>query len=324
MVEATADISEGETSQRTLVIGTRGSKLALVQAEIVRSALLDALPGLAVRIETITTKGDAVQDRPLSQIGGNGLFVRQIEQALLNGGIDAAVHSAKDLPSLLAPGLAIGAYMAREDPRDVLVSRNGSTLDALPTGTRVGTSSPRRACQLRALRPDLTLLDIRGNVDTRLRKLRDGQYDAIVLAAAGLSRLGLLSEVSEWLEPSVMLPAVAQGALAIEAREGDEAVRDIVIALDDADTSTAVRAERAFLQRVGGSCALPIGAYGIVQKDRLVLIGMIGSVAGGLVRGETEGAVAEAEALGVSLAERLLSEGGVAFLEEDVALERQS
>jgi hydroxymethylbilane synthase len=322
-------------AQRVLVIGTRGSKLALVQAEIVRTALLDAHRDLEVRIETITTKGDTVQDRPLSQIGGNGLFVRQIEQALLDGDVDVAVHSAKDLPSLLAQGLMIGAYLAREDPRDVVVSRDGSTLARLPSGARVGTSSPRRACQLRALRPDLTLLDIRGNVDTRLRKLRDGQYDAIVLAAAGLSRLGLLDSVSEWLEPSVMLPAVAQGALAVEVRDGDTAVQDLISPLNDPVTSAAVRAERAFLQRVGGGCALPIGAQGLVQGNRLILAGMIGSARGGdegaglvrgvrVVRGEIEGDVSEAQVLGASLAERLLSEGGAAFLEEDATREGRS
>ena len=299
------------------MLGTRGSKLALVQAGIVRSGLLRAHPDLEVRIETITTKGDVIQDKPLSQIGGNGVFVRQIERALLDCTVDIAVHSAKDLPSLLSPGLTIGAYMAREDPRDVLVSRDGGTLVGLPQGARVGTSSPRRACQLRALRADLDVLDIRGNVDTRLRKLRDGQYDAIVLAAAGLSRLGLLSEVSEWLEPSVMLPAVAQGALAIEVREGDQATEDIVAPLNDAVTAAEVRAERAFLKRVGGSCALPIGAYGVVGGEGLWLSGMVGSTRGEMVRGEIRGTQSEAEALGTALAEQLLSEGGAAFLEED-------
>ncbi|HKP53974.1 MAG TPA: hydroxymethylbilane synthase [Chloroflexia bacterium] len=324
MLGATEGTTQGKGARATLVIGTRGSKLALAQTEIVRMCLLDVHPDLDVRIETISTKGDVVQDRPLSQIGGNGVFVRQIERALLEGTVDVAVHSAKDLPSLLSPGLTIAAYMTREDPRDVLVSRDGSTLTGLSTGARVGTSSPRRACQLSALRPDLTLLDIRGNVDTRLRKLREGQYDAIVLAAAGLSRLGLLHEVSEWLEPAVILPAVAQGALAVEVREGDTAAQDLVTPLNDPATSTAVRSERAFLRGVGGSCALPIGAYGIVRGDRLILAGMIGSAHGGMVRGAIEGAVSEGQELGASLAERLLSEGGAAFLEEDAVVERPS
>src|SRR5438128_1517510 len=237
--------------RRALVLGTRASKLALAQSEIVRAALLGMFPDLDIRLEPITTKGDTVQDRPLSEIGGNGVFVRQIEAALIAGRIDLAVHSAKDLPSAIPPDTALAAFLPRADARDVLVSRNGETLAQLPPGARVGTSSPRRMCLLRALRPDLGIEDIRGNVDTRLRKLREGQYDAIVLAAAGLERLGAFDRVTEWLDPAVFIPAVGQGALAVQVRADDEFVLGLVGRLDHQPTSTAVRAERAFLAGIG-------------------------------------------------------------------------
>ncbi|HWQ14357.1 MAG TPA: hydroxymethylbilane synthase, partial [Roseiflexaceae bacterium] len=198
----------------SLVIGTRASKLALAQTHMVRAALLAAHPGLEVAVQHITTKGDVILDRPLSAIGDKGLFVVEIEEALRAGRVDIAVHSAKDLPSALPPDMALVAFPRRADPRDALVSRGGLRLAALPAGALVGTSSLRRACQLRALRPDLRVEDLRGNVDTRLRKLRDGRYDAIVLAAAGLQRLGLDHEVTEYLAPEVMVPAVGPGVLA--------------------------------------------------------------------------------------------------------------
>ncbi|HJZ47948.1 MAG TPA: hydroxymethylbilane synthase, partial [Roseiflexaceae bacterium] len=243
-----------------VVIGTRASKLALVQTHMIRDGLLAAHPDLTVAVEHITTKGDVILDRPLSAIGDKGLFVTEIEDALREGRIDLAVHSAKDLPSELPGDMALAAFPTRADPRDALIARNGLRLSSLPDGAYVGTSSLRRACQLRHLRPDLRIGDLRGNVDTRLRKLHEGQYDAIVLAAAGLERLGRAGEISEYLDPGVMLPAVSQGILAIEIRAGDEATAALVAPLDDPAARVAARAERAFLARIGGGCQVPIGA----------------------------------------------------------------
>jgi hydroxymethylbilane synthase len=308
-----------DTHTRILTIGTRSSKLALVQAEIVRAALLRLQPDLDIRLEHITTKGDVVQDRPLSEIGGNGLFVTQIEDALRAGRVDIAVHSAKDLSSTLPPDMALAAFLQRADARDVLVSRDAVTLSALASGARVGTSSPRRTCQLRALRLDLTVLDIRGNVDTRLRKLRDGQYDAIVLAAAGLERLGMLDCVTEWFPTDVMIPAVAQGALAVEVRAGDSFTLDLVSRINDPTTSTVVRAERAFLAHIGGGCSLPVGAYATASQDEIRIVGMIGSVGGHVIRGDQVGDRGEPEQVGTMLAERLLAMGGRELIEADGA-----
>ena len=307
-------------ARKTLTIGTRGSKLALAQAELVRAALLASHPGLDVRFQPITTRGDTLQDHPLSKIGGNGLFVRQIEEALRSGLVDLAVHSAKDLPSTLPTDMVIAAYLPRADVRDVLVSRTGSALRDLPPGARVGTSSPRRACLLASVRPDLKLENIRGNVDTRLRKLFDGQYDAIVLAAAGLARLGAADYVSEWLDPAVFIPAVGQGALAVEVRADDHAVYSLVEGLDDRDTSTAVRAERAFLARIGGGCALPVGVYAHVSGARLSISGMVGTLQGRVIRGTRTGEPSEPEQVGVALAEDILAAGGDALVRagEDV------
>ncbi|HST03414.1 MAG TPA: hydroxymethylbilane synthase [Chloroflexia bacterium] len=301
------------TGKRTLTIGTRASKLALVQTDIVRASLLRRRPDLDIRVEHITTKGDVVQDRPLSEIGGNGLFITQIEEALRAGRIDLAAHSAKDLPSTLPPDMALPAFLPRADARDVLISRDNAMLAELPSGARVGTSSPRRACQLRSMRPDLNLLDIRGNVDTRLRKLDEGQYDAIVLAAAGLERLGLLDRVTEWLDPQAFVPAVGQGALAIEVRADDSYMTELAGALNDPDTSTAVRAERAFLARLGGGCSLPVGAYATLVEGKLHIRGLIGSVeatGGIIIRGEYIGSPQSPEEAGVALAESLLARGG--------------
>lgn len=310
------------SERRTLAIGTRSSKLAVVQAEIVRAALLMLQPGLDVRLEHITTKGDVVQDRPLSEIGGNGLFVTQIEEALRDYRVDMAVHSAKDLASKLAPDMALAAFLPRADARDVLVSRDGATLRELQAGARVGTSSPRRTCLLRALRADLTLLDIRGNVDTRLRKLREGQYDAIVLAAAGLERLGLLDCVTEWFPADVMIPAVAQGALVVEVRAGDSYTRDLASKTNHPATATAVRAERAFLSQIGGGCSLPIGAYATIAGGEVRIAGMIGSVEGQVLRDVQVGAESAPESVGARLAERLLDLGGRELIAGEEAKQR--
>jgi hydroxymethylbilane synthase len=303
--------------RHTLTIGTRASKLALVQAEIVRSSLLALRPDLEIQLEHITTKGDVVQDRPLSEIGGNGLFVAQIEEALRLGTVDMAVHSAKDLSSAIPGELSLAAFLPRADPRDVLISSDGSRLAELPQGARIGTSSPRRACQLCALRPDLAVLDIRGNVDTRLRKLIEGQYDAIILAAAGLERLGLLDLVAEWFPTDVMIPAVAQGTLAVEVRANDDFTHALVSRINDPCSAAATRAERAFLARIGGGCALPVGAYATVDGDTIRVIGMVGSVEGYVLRGEHAAAADEPERTGVALAEQLLSMGAKSLIEAD-------
>lgn len=297
-----------------VTIGTRGSKLALAQTDLVRAALLATHPGLTIAIERITTRGDVVLDRPLSAIGDKGLFVTEIEQALRAGRIDLAVHSAKDLPSALPPDMAIAAFPLRADPRDVLIARGGQTLNELPPGARVGTSSLRRACQLRCLRPDLQIADLRGNVDTRLRRLREGDYDAIVLAAAGLERLGLSEQVSEYFAPEVLIPAVGQGALAVEVRAHDPAIGALLAPLDDPTTRAAVAAERAFLAHIGGGCQVPVGAYARLDGEQLVLLGMIGARDGRLVRGERTGPATNPAALGEQLAAEVLERGGRALL----------
>jgi hydroxymethylbilane synthase len=298
-----------------VVIGTRASKLALVQTHMIRDQLLAAYADLAVEIEHITTKGDLILDRPLSAIGDKGLFVTEIEDALRAGRIDLAVHSAKDLPSELPPDMQLAAFPPRADPRDALIARDHLRLADLPVGARVGTSSLRRACQLRHLRPDLRIGDLRGNVDTRLRKLHEGQYDAIVLAAAGLERLGWAGEISEYLDPSVMLPAVSQGILGIEIRAGDHATAALLAVLDHPAARLAATAERAFLARIGGGCQVPIGAYAQLSGATLMLAGLIGARDGRVVRGDLAGPANDPAALGARLADDLLDRGGRALLE---------
>lgn len=298
---------------RTLRIGTRGSKLAIVQSELVRAALMQHHPGLEVELVRITTRGDVVLDRPLASIGGKGLFVTEIEDAMREGRVDLAVHSAKDLPSALPTDMAFAAIPPREDARDVLVG-GVETIEALPRGARVGTSSPRRQCQLRALRPDLDLADVRGNVDTRLRKLDAGEYDAIVLAAAGLNRLGIADLRIRPIAPDLMLPAVGQGALAIEARGADIEVLDLVAPLHDADTADAVIAERAFLAATGGGCDSAVAAHVTVRGDVLTISAMIGTVDGAFVRDHTVGPRAEGTHIARQLADMLLARGGAELL----------
>lgn len=299
-------------SQRTFIVGTRGSALALTQTGFVVEALRRAHPGVRFETRTIHTEGDR-SAASLSDIGGRGVFVIEIERALLDREIDIAVHSLKDLPADETSGLAISAVYEREDPRDVLVSRNGLALDRLPAGAVVGTGSPRRAAQVMAARPDLAIADIRGNVDTRLRKVTDGAYDATVLAAAGLRRLGWLDRATQVFETEQMLPAVGQGALAVQTRADDA---DAVSALDHPATRAAVTAERAFERRLGGGCHAAIAAYGvIVAGERLYLRGLVGDATGAILRAEIEGESAGAEALGITLAERLIEQGAGAMLE---------
>ena len=303
-------------AQREVVIGTRGSALALIQTELVRAALLARHPGLSVAVQRITTRGDAILDRAIAtaSINDKGLFIGEIEAALRDGRIDLAVHSAKDLPSSLPPDMVIAAWTSRADPLDVLVSRAGGLRD-LPPGARVGTSSPRRTCQLLALRPDLTVLDIRGNVDTRLRKLASGAYDAIVLAAAGLDRLGLAGMITETFAPETMLPAAGQGALAVEARADDAATLALLAPLNDPATDATLQAERAFLAAAEGGCSAAIAAYATLGADGdLSLAGLIGAPDGRAVRGARRGPVAEAAQIGGALARDLLARGGAGLL----------
>jgi hydroxymethylbilane synthase len=306
-----------QTARSSLVIGTRGSRLALWQAEWVQARLKTLAPHVAVSLRRIKTSGDKILDVPLAKVGGKGLFVKEIEEALLSGDIDLAVHSLKDVPAMLPDGLALLCIPAREDPRDALVSRGGVGLKTLPPGARLGTSSLRRQAQLLHYRPDLKIELLRGNLDTRLRKLRDGEFDAIVLAAAGLARLGWEREVTEYLSTEVSLPAVGQGALAIEGRRDDAFVGDLLAPLEDRASRTAVTAERAFLARLEGGCQVPIGAHATVEGNALTLSGLIAGVDGRrLIRDRIGGSPGDASALGRQLAERLLAQGGQAILNE--------
>lgn len=301
------------TARRTIRIGTRGSTLALVQSEMVAAAIRAHEPDVTVELVRITTRGDAIQDRPLSAIGGKGLFVTEIENVLRAGEIDLAVHSSKDLPSELAPDMMIGAFLRRADARDALVSMYRG-LDAIPTGARVGTSSPRRQCQLRSLRPDLELLDIRGNVDTRMRKLDAGSYDALVLACAGLDRLNVHDPRVQPLASEVMLPAVGQGAIAVEVRAGNDDILTLIAPMHDVDTADEVVTERAFLAATGGNCNTAVAAYAQVDGGNIVLSGLVGAVDGNLVRGSRRGARSHGVQIARELAAFLLDAGGSALL----------
>lgn len=298
---------------RKLVLATRGSQLALAQAESIAAALRTMHAGLQIELRVIRTTGDRVVDRALSKIGDTGLFVREIENALLDRTADLAVHSCKDLESTTPDGLTLAAFPAREDPRDVLISRHGLRLDQLPPGARVGTSSLRRRCQILHLRPDTEVIDLRGNVDTRLKKARSGDYDAIVLAAAGLKRLKLDHVVTQTFDPDELLPMVGQGALAIECRADDQAVLELLAPLNDAATESAVLAERAFLRRLAGGCQVPVAAHATHDNGRLRLRGLIGTPDGHCIaRGERTGI--DPEAVGVELAEALLQDGGMEIM----------
>jgi hydroxymethylbilane synthase len=304
-------------SSGPVVIGTRGSRLALRQTEITLAGLQAAHPETLFQVREIHTSGDR-SDRSLSEIGGRGVFVIELESALLERHIDVAVHSLKDLPSDETEGLTLAALLPRDDPRDALISRSGSTLGSLPPDASVGTGSPRRAAQLRAMRSDLRIEDIRGNIDTRLRKVEEGQYDAVVLAAAGLARLGWLDRASEIVDIDKMLPAVGQGAIAVQVRTDDERVTGLVRTADDAATRAAVTAERAFERRLGAGCQSPIAAYALIDSMALRLRALVGNEDGSIIRGDMEGHLTDAGNLGIELAERLIDRGAVPFLPEAV------
>jgi hydroxymethylbilane synthase len=294
----------------TLIVGSRASKLALAQTRFIADRLSALHPAARIEIRHISTEGDRVLDRALGQFEGKGVFVTEIEHALLAGEIDLAVHSLKDLPTEPSAGLVIAAIPDREDPRDALATRDGRPLESLPAGARVGSSSLRRALQLRALRPDLVIADIRGNVDTRLRKLDEGQYDAIVLAAAGLARLGLLERVAQFFDPQAFLPAPGQGALAVQARADDEHTQALLAPLEHLPTRMAVTAERSFLQALGGGCQVPVGAYARVEGDEFALDGFLAGEDGAdlrraTLRGPSAQAPVQAAALGARLAARI-------------------
>ncbi len=300
----------------TLVIGTRGSKLALWQANLVADTLRATHPGIEVRIEVIRTTGDHIQDVPLARVGGKGLFVKEIEEALRDGRADIAVHSLKDVPDTVPEGLVLAAALPREVPYDAFVSERHDRLWDLPDGARVGTSSLRRAAQVRAARPDLEVVPLRGNVDTRLRRLREG-LDAVILAGAGLRRLGLQDRIRELLTPPEFIPAVGQGVVVVECRERDPETRRRLAPLDHAETRVQVRAERSFLRTIGGGCQVPLGAHARLEGDRVVVIGMVARPDGSLVlRDEVSAGASEAERAGEDLAQSLLDRGGRDILRE--------
>jgi len=293
-----------------LRIATRKSPLALWQSEHVAARLRAAHHGLEVVLVPMSTRGDEVLDRSLAAIGGKGLFLKELELAMQRGDADCAVHSLKDVPMELEPGFALPAILEREDAADAFVSNAFSDIDALPQGARVGTSSLRRQSQLRALRPDLRLLDLRGNVNTRLAKLDAGEYDAIVLACAGLKRLGFGERIRARLDAPRWLPAPAQGAIAVESREGDDAMRNLLAVLDHAETRARVEAERAMNRALHGSCHVPVAAYATLDGERLSLAGLVGSAHDGrIVRAEAQGRADAPEALGLEVAELLLAQG---------------
>lgn len=303
--------------QKNVKIGTRASLLAMTQSTNIKNLIEAQYPETSVELVKIITKGDKILDVPLAKVGGKGLFVKELEEAMLSREVDMAVHSMKDVPSELPEELHIGVVTKREDPRDAFLSVKYDSFNDLPLGARVGTSSLRRKSQLAALRPDLQIEDLRGNLDTRIRKLDEEMYDAIILATAGLNRMNWSDRITSYFEPADMLPAVAQGAVGIELRKDSEELLAGLAFLQDRDTTIAVEGERAFLHRLEGGCQVPIGCFGMVDGDNLTLVGLVASVDGELViREQVSGNVADAATMGVSLAEEILDLGGRKILEE--------
>ncbi|MEW7979210.1 MAG: hydroxymethylbilane synthase [Candidatus Sedimenticola endophacoides] len=297
-------------TDKTLRIATRKSPLAMWQAEHVSRKLRQAHPGLRVELVGMSTKGDKILDTPLAKIGGKGLFVKELEQGMLEGLADIAVHSMKDVPVELPEGLHLAVIMEREDPRDAFVSNHHQGVEELPDGAVVGTASLRRQCQLQERRPDLRIATLRGNVNTRLRKLDEGEFDAIILASAGLKRLGFEDRITGFLEPEQSLPAIGQGAIGIECRADDPWVNGLLEVLHDEETAICVAAERAMNNRLMGGCQVPIGGYAVLNHGRLYMRGLVGEPDGThIMRAEVSGTTDQAEELGIALAEELLGQG---------------
>lgn len=297
-------------TENILRIATRKSALALWQAEFVKAQLAHFHPSLTVALVPMTTKGDVILDTPLAKVGGKGLFVKELEVAMLEGRADIAVHSMKDVPVEFPDGLGLEVICEREDPRDAFVSNTIKSFAELPQGAVVGTSSLRRQCQLKAMRPDLVIKDLRGNVNTRLKKLDDGEYDAIILAAAGLIRLEMPERIADFIEPEVMLPANGQGAVGIECRTDDQRVKQLLAPLEHTETRIRVLAERAMNRKLEGGCQVPIGSFATVNDQTLTLTGLVGAIDGSkLIQHQLTGDCQQAELLGEQLAEYLLSQG---------------
>ena len=304
-------------SDQLIRIATRKSPLAMWQAEHVKAALEAAHPGIKVELLGMTTKGDRILDTPLAKIGGKGLFIKELEVGMLEGTADIAVHSMKDVPVEFPEGLELAVIMEREDPRDAFVSNNFDSIDALPEGATVGTASLRRQCQIQARRPDLKITPLRGNVNTRLSKLDNGDYDAIILAAAGLIRLGFSERIRAFIEPDESLPAIGQGAIGIECRSDDERIKALIVPLHHSETSTRLVAERAMNERLNGGCQVPIAGYSEIGDGVLLLRALVGHPDGtGLVQGVISGKPEDAEELCQALADDLLSRGAREILAE--------
>ena len=302
--------------EKTLKIATRQSPLALWQANYVKDRLQQLYPDLTIELVPMVTKGDVILDSPLAKIGGKGLFVKELENALLNKKADIAVHSMKDVPMQFPKGLGLAVICQREDPRDAFVSHSYRTFAELPQGAVVGTSSLRRQCQLKALRPDLDIRSLRGNVGTRLSKLNNGDYDAIILASAGLIRLGLADRIASFIDVEQSLPAAGQGAVGIECRTDDAQVQALLAPLADAETTYCVLAERAMNNHLQGGCQVPIGGYAVWQQGQLYLRALVGDIDGSrIIRAEGKSAVENAEVLGVQIAEQLLAQGADKILQ---------
>ena len=311
---------KGCENMKELIIGSRGSKLALIQAEWVKNKLEESHPGIAVSIKVIKTTGDLILDRTLEKIGGKGLFVKEIQQALLAGEIDLAVHSMKDVPGTSPEGLEMAAVARREDPRDVLITPEGLRPEDLPEGAVIGTSSLRRQAQIRWLNPACKVIPVRGNVQTRLQKMKDQGMTGIILAAAGLIRLNILRDLPHVvLEPDIFVPAVGQGALGCEIRKEDAWMQELLQSLEHSPTRCAIRAERAFLKRLEGDCHVPVGAYGRLKEGHLVLTGLVACPSGDKRLQETVmGEPVQCEALGLQLADSLIARGARKLMEEGV------
>lgn len=306
-----------DSTSAILRIATRESALALWQANYVKDKLELAHPELTVELVPMTTKGDQILDTPLAKVGGKGLFVKELEVAMLEGRADIAVHSMKDVPVEFPDGLMLHTICEREDPRDAFVSNLFADLESLPEGSVVGTSSLRRQCQIKALRPDLVIKDLRGNVNTRLRKLDEGQYDAIILAAAGLIRLEMPERIKQYLPTEVLLPANGQGAVGIECRTDDKQVQTYLSVLEHAETRARVLAERAMNRKLEGGCQVPIGAFAEVSGDNIELRGLVGALDGStIIRSDIQGTVDNAEQLGEALGQQLLDKGAASILKE--------